>query len=128
MPASRQGTISANCLTFFGIRNTIAQISIPAATNDRIAAEPKLLALRDKNGSSDLVELLGVGALGAFDPAIESGGAREQNEQAQAALLAGLLELGANSEPPSTCRADGKRACAAADAREGVTHVWITIR
>src|SRR6266705_6129709 len=48
MPASRQGTISANCLTFFGIRNTIAQISIPAATNDRIAAEPKLLALRDK--------------------------------------------------------------------------------
>src|SRR6266700_3427940 len=48
MPASRQGTISANCLTFLGIRNTIAQISIPAATNDRIAAEPKLLALRDK--------------------------------------------------------------------------------
>src|SRR5437016_14377046 len=46
MPASRQGTISANCLTFFGIRNTIAQISISAATNDRIAAEPKLLALR----------------------------------------------------------------------------------
>src|SRR5437899_11228535 len=46
MPASRQGTISANCLTFFGIRNTIAQISIPAATNDRLAAEPKLLALR----------------------------------------------------------------------------------
>ena len=81
-----------------------------------------------RNGSSDLVELLGVGALGALDPAIESGGAREQNEQAQAALLAGLLELGANSEPPSTCRADGKRACAAADAREGVSHVWITIR
>src|SRR5436189_3209472 len=45
MPASRQGTISVNCLTFFGIRNTIAQISISAATNDRIAAEPKL-ALR----------------------------------------------------------------------------------
>src|SRR5438445_1418446 len=46
MPASRQGTISANCLTFFGIRNTIAQISIPAATNGRATAEPKLLALR----------------------------------------------------------------------------------
>src|SRR5207249_9824046 len=46
MPASRQGTISANCLTFLGIRNTIAQISIPAATNGRAAAEPKLLALR----------------------------------------------------------------------------------
>src|SRR5437879_504081 len=46
MPASRQGTISANCLTCCGIRNTSAQTSIPAATNDRIAAEPKLLALR----------------------------------------------------------------------------------
>src|SRR5438552_17559098 len=46
MPASKQGTISANCMTFFGIRNSIAQIRIPAATNDRIAAESKLLALR----------------------------------------------------------------------------------
>src|SRR5438128_1077335 len=46
MPASRQGTISANCLTFLGIRNTIAQISIPAAANGRAAEQPKLLARR----------------------------------------------------------------------------------
>jgi len=53
----------------------------------------------------DLIELLGVGAVGAFDRAIEFRRTRRQHEQAQATLLAELLELGANSLPPSTCRA-----------------------
>jgi hypothetical protein len=42
----------------------------------------------------DLVELLGVGAVGAFDGAIEFGRAWRQDEQMQTALLASLLELG----------------------------------
>ena len=42
----------------------------------------------------DLVELLGVGAVGAFDGAIEFGRARGRYEQVQAALLAGEFELG----------------------------------
>ena len=40
------------------------------------------------------IELLGMGTLGAFDPAIELGRAGRQDEQAQAALLAGPFELG----------------------------------
>jgi hypothetical protein len=42
----------------------------------------------------DFVELFGVGALGAFDGAIEFGGAGRQGEQANATLLTGQLELG----------------------------------
>src|SRR2546425_12723113 len=46
MPASRRGTNSQNCLTIFGSRTTIAQISIPAPKHGRAAAKPKLLARR----------------------------------------------------------------------------------
>ncbi len=42
----------------------------------------------------DLVELLGVGAVGAFDGAVEFGRTWRQDEQMEAALLAGLFELG----------------------------------
>src|ERR1019366_4963124 len=42
----------------------------------------------------NLVELLGVGTVGGFDGAMEFGRARGQYEQMQAALLAGLFELG----------------------------------
>jgi len=42
----------------------------------------------------DLIKLLGVSPLGALDRAVELGRSRWQNEQAQAALLAGLLEVG----------------------------------
>ena len=53
----------------------------------------------------DLVELLGVGAVGAFDGAVEFGRARGKHEQVQTALLASLFELGGELEPPSTCTA-----------------------
>src|SRR5271166_1258251 len=42
----------------------------------------------------DLVELLGVGAIGAFDGAVEFGRTWGENEQMETALLAGLFELG----------------------------------
>jgi hypothetical protein len=42
----------------------------------------------------DLVELLGVGAIGAFDGAVEFGRARRQDEQMETALLTSLFELG----------------------------------
>ena len=42
----------------------------------------------------NLVELLGVGTIGAFDRAVELGRARGEDEQVEAALLAGLFELG----------------------------------
>ena len=42
----------------------------------------------------DLVELLGVGAIGAFDGAVEFGRTWRQDEEVEAALLAGLFELG----------------------------------
>ena len=41
-----------------------------------------------KRVGNDLVELLGMGTLGALDPTIEFGRAGRQDEQAQAALLA----------------------------------------
>src|SRR5207253_4189335 len=41
-----------------------------------------------------LVELLGVGAIGAFDSAVEFGRAWGQDEQMEAPLLASLFELG----------------------------------
>src|SRR5438309_11818503 len=41
----------------------------------------------------DLIKLLGVSPLGALDRAVELRRSRWQNEQAQAALLAGLLEV-----------------------------------
>jgi hypothetical protein len=52
----------------------------------------KFIHLEGKSG--DLIKLLGVGAVGAFDGAVEFGGARRQHEQVQSALLAGLFELG----------------------------------
>jgi len=42
----------------------------------------------------DLVELVGVGAVGAFDGAVEFGGAGRKHEQAQAAPLTSRFELG----------------------------------
>jgi hypothetical protein len=42
----------------------------------------------------DFIELLVVGAMGAFDMAIEFGRARREYEQRQAPSLAGLLEFG----------------------------------
>jgi len=42
----------------------------------------------------NLVELLAVGAVGAFDGAIERGRAREEHEQVRTALLASLFEAG----------------------------------
>ena len=42
----------------------------------------------------DLVELLGVGAMGAFDGAVEFGRTWRQDEEVEAALLAGRFELG----------------------------------
>src|SRR5713226_5471344 len=47
-----------------------------------------------QGASGDLVELLGVGAVGAFDGAVEFGRARRKHEQVQTALLASLFELG----------------------------------
>jgi len=40
------------------------------------------------------IELLGVGAVGTLDGAVELGGARGQHEPVQTALPAGRLELG----------------------------------
>src|SRR5229473_2263481 len=42
----------------------------------------------------NLVELLGVGAVRAFDGAVEFGRARRKHEQMQTALLASLFKLG----------------------------------
>ena len=42
----------------------------------------------------DLIELLGMGAVGAFDGAVEFGRARGKHEQVQAAHLASEFELG----------------------------------
>jgi len=42
----------------------------------------------------DLVELFAVGGVGAFDGAVELGGARRQDEQVQCALLTSLFERG----------------------------------
>jgi hypothetical protein len=44
--------------------------------------------------SGNLIELLGVGAVGAFDGAVEFGGASREHKPVQAALLTGLFELG----------------------------------
>jgi hypothetical protein len=53
----------------------------------------------------DLVELLSVGPLGSLHMAVKFGGAGWQDEKSYPSLLAGLLEDGLNSEPPSTCKA-----------------------
>lgn len=47
-----------------------------------------------QRAGGDLVKLLGVSAVGAFEGAIEFGGARRKHEPAHAALLAGQLEFG----------------------------------
>ena len=47
-----------------------------------------------QRAGGDLIELLGVGAVGAFHGTVEFGRTRREHEQVQAALLAGLLELG----------------------------------
>src|SRR6185437_11801684 len=45
-------------------------------------------------GGGDLMELLGMGAVGALDVAVELGRAGRKDEEAEAELLAGLLEVG----------------------------------
>src|SRR5260221_13565170 len=47
-----------------------------------------------QRAESDLVELLGVSAVGAFDGAVEFGRTGRKHEQVQAALLTGGFELG----------------------------------
>jgi hypothetical protein len=63
-----------------------------------------------QGAGGDLVELLGVGAVGAFDGAVEFGRTWRQDEQMEAALLAGLLELGGKlGSAIDLHRADGER-------------------
>ena len=62
----------------------------------------------------DLVELLGMGTIGAFDGAVEFGRTRGQHEQMEAALLTGEFEFGGELGPSSTCTArmgKGMRCC-----------------
>ena len=47
-----------------------------------------------QRAGGDLLKFLSVGAVSAFDGAVEFGGARWQHEQTQAALLTRLFELG----------------------------------
>ena len=47
-----------------------------------------------QRAGGDLIELLGVGAVGAFNGAVEFGRTWRQDEEMEAALLAGLFELG----------------------------------
>src|SRR5271169_4874883 len=66
----------------------------------------------------DLVELFGVGTVGAFDGAVEFGRARGEDEQMQAALLAGEFELGGELTSAIDLQsADGKGHAAAAKCR-----------
>src|SRR6266566_4533650 len=63
----------------------------------------------------DLIKLLGVSPLGALDRAVELRRSRWQNEQAQAALLAGLLEVGGELGTAIHLQSNGwERACGAA--------------
>src|SRR5260370_42119869 len=62
-----------------------------------------------QGASGDLVELLGVGAVGAFDGTVEFGRARRKHEQMQAALLASLFKLGGKlAAAINLYRANGK--------------------
>ena len=78
----------------------------------------------------DLVELLGVGAISAFDGAVEFGRARGKHEQMQTALLASLLELGGELASAIDCTArmgKGMRCCKVSRnsvAAEAVARVW----
>jgi hypothetical protein len=75
--------------------------------------------------SRDLVELLGVGTLGAFDRAVELGRAQGQHEQAQAALLSGLFELGAELAPAIDPAArEWEKGCGATTCRGTRAAAW----
>src|SRR5579875_3326337 len=52
-----------------------------------------------KRKGGDLVELLGMSAVGALDPAVEFGRAGRQDKELDAALLTGLLEAGRELAP-----------------------------
>lgn len=86
-----------------------------------------------QRAGSDLVELLGVSAVGALDGTIELGGSRRQDEQVQAALLAGLLELGGELTAAIACTArmgKGMRCCKVSRnwaAVAAVARVWAWI-
>jgi hypothetical protein len=52
-----------------------------------------------KRKGSDLVELLGISAVGALDPAVEFGRAGRQDKELDATLLTGPLEAGRELAP-----------------------------
>ena len=88
-----------------------------------------------QGASGDLVELLGVGAVGAFDGAVEFGRTRRQHEQAQATLLAELLEPRCCSDDKNPSRPDESgppgstlSPCAPAGAHGEVLHHELAFR
>src|SRR6478672_2174338 len=63
-----------------------------------------------QRAEGDLVKLLGVSAVGAFDGAVEFGRTWRKNEQVKAALLASLFELGGELRAAIDLhRSNGKR-------------------
>jgi hypothetical protein len=87
-----------------------------------LPVEQFLVELGDRErAGGDLIELLGRSAVGALDAAVQFGGARGQDEEADAALLASLFEDGGESAswriaaspetkpPPWKWRGDGLR-------------------
>lgn len=56
---------------------------------------------------ADLIKLLGIGTVGAFDLAVELGGTGRQGKEPDAALLASLLEDSANLLPQMRVRFGG---------------------
>src|SRR5207248_9023522 len=71
-----------------------------------------------QRAGGDLIELLGVGAVGALHGTVEFGRTRREHEQVQAALLAGLLELGGELTAAIDLQGEWGRACGAARYRE----------
>lgn len=79
-------------------RLSIAGKLNPAWLEQHLSGTAGGIFLLPKGG--DLVELLGVSAIGAFDGAVELGGTWRKHEQAQAVLLADLLGLSAGGGNP----------------------------
>src|SRR6266851_4681474 len=61
-----------------------------------------------------LVELLGVGAVGAFDRAVEFGECGGSTNRCRPRCWQACSNSAANSLPPSTCGREWERACGAA--------------
>ena len=63
-----------------------------------------------QGAGGDFIELLGMGAVGAFDGAVEFWGSRRENEQTKSASLAGLFKQGLEfTAAIDLDGADGKR-------------------